>query len=234
MTIATFSAYIKTHERLLLACIAAGVLWFSIGHIEGIIAKHDDANLKQAQVTLATQASKDAALATQATEQAAQYKALADKINAQNAQLVAANTQLAAALTKQQKTDASLPLPDLANRWTALVPQAKPTATPTGLAVDTPGAVATVQQLELVPVQQLELMNARQETANDLSLLTASTGQVKTLTDEVSGLRLENTDEKAVCTQQLRVQADAARKSKRRWFIAGYIAGFVSRQLLAK
>ena len=232
MTIATFSAYIKTHERLLLACIAAGVLWFSIGHIEGIIAKHDDANLKQAQVTLATQASKDAALATQATEQAAQYKALAAKVDAENAALVNANATLAAALTKQQKTDASLPLPDLANRWTALVPQAKPTATPTGLAVDTPGAVATVQALEQVPAQQQELVNARQETANDLSLLTASTGQVKTLTDEVSGLRLENVDEQKVCTAQIAVVKAEARKSKRRWFYAGVIVGFLGRSAI--
>lgn len=232
MTIATFSAYIKTHERLLLACIAAGVLWFSIGHIEGIIAKHDDANLKQAQVTLATQASKDAALATQATEQAAQYKALADKINAQNAQLVAANTQLAAALTKQQKTDASLPLPDLANRWTALVPQAKPTATPTGLAVDTPGAVATVQALEQVPAQQKMLVNAQQELSNTNVLLTASTGQVATLSSEVSGLRLENVDEQKVCTAQIAVVKAEARKSKRRWFYAGVIVGFLGRSAI--
>jgi hypothetical protein len=232
MTIATFSAYIKTHERLLLACIAAGVLWFSIGHIEGIIAKHDDANLKQAQVTLATQASKDAALATQATEQAAQYKALADKINAQNAQLVAANTQLAAALTKQQKTDASLPLPDLANRWTALVPQAKPTATPTGLAVDTPGAVATVQALEQVPAQQKMLVNAQQELSNTNALLTASTGQVATLSSEVSGLRLENVDEQKVCTAQIAVVKAEARKSKRRWFYAGVIVGFLGRSAI--
>jgi hypothetical protein len=232
MPIATFSAYIKAHEKLVLAFIAAGVLWFSIGHIEGIIAKHDDANLKQAQVTLATQASKDAVLATQATQQAEQYKALAAQVAQQNAALEATNAALAAALTRQQKTDATLPPIELVARLNTLVPTAGATFTPNGVTLPEAGAVATVQQLEKVPVLTQELSNSQAEAKNDLSLLTASTGQVATLNSEVSGLRLENTDEKNVCTQQLRVQADAARKRERRIGIIGAVIGVILRSMI--
>jgi hypothetical protein len=232
MSITAISTYLKAHERLVLVAIVGLVLWFAIGKVDTLIAHHDAANLQQAQATLQTQQSKDAALATQATQQAAQYQALAEKVDAENVQLVQANATLSAALAKQQHTDASLPLPELANRWTALVPEAKPTATATGLAVDTTGAVATVQQLESVPVLTSELSNAKGQLANVDSLLTASTGQVATLNEEVSGLRLENTDEAKVCTAQIAVVKAQAAKSKRRWFLVGLVAGFLGRGAL--
>jgi hypothetical protein len=55
---------------------------------------------------------------------------------------------------------------------------------------------------------------------------------VATLNEEVSGLRLENTDEAKVCTAQIAVVKAQAAKSKRRWFIAGVVTGWVGRQLL--
>jgi len=234
MTLATTSAYLKAHEKLVLALVAGVALWFTVGHIESIIAKHDDAQLKQAQVTLQTQQTKDAALAAQATAEAQQYAALSTKVQQQNAQLVAANTQLATALTKQQKTDATLPPTELAARWNTLVPQAKPTVTPSGLAVDTPGAVATVVQLESVPVLSTQLENERTQLGNTQALLTASTGQTTTLNQEISGLHLELQDETKVCTAQVALVKAEARRSKRKWFLAGLIAGFLGRSATIK
>jgi urea transporter len=159
---------------------------------------------------------------------------LAEKVNAQNAQLVAANTQLAVALTKQQHTDAGLPPTELANRWLTLVPEAKPTVITGGIMVPESGAVATVQQLELVPVQQQQLVNAQKELTNEQSLLTASTGQVATLNEEVSGLKLEAVDQTKVCTAQVAEVKAAAAKSKRKWFVIGYVAGFLTRAALIR
>jgi len=92
----------------------------------------------------------------------------------------------------------------------------------------------TVDQLEQVPVLTQQLANSQAETKNDLSLLTASNAQVATLNTEVSGLRLEITDDKTVCQDQIKVvKADAA-KSKRRWFLIGVVAGFLGRSALIK
>ena len=234
MSLATISTYVKTHERLILSAVAALVLWFSFGHVEGIIARHDAAKLQQVQAVAQVQQSKDAALAAQATQQAAQFQALAEKVNAQNAALVQANATLAIALTKQQKVDATLPPTELVTRWNTLVPTASASVTPTGVALSDAGALATVQQLELVPAQQQELVNTQQELKGTQSLLTASQEHTATLTAEVSGLQTQIVDNKAECTAQVAVVKAEARRSKGRWFLAGYITGLVTHFLIAK
>ena len=127
-----------------------------------------------------------------------------------------------------------MPPTELVARLNTLVPTASATVTPSGIALPEAGAVSVVQQLEQVPVLTQELANSQAETKNDLSLLTASNAQVATLNTEVSGLRLEITDDKTVCQDQIKVvKADAA-KSKRRWFLIGVVAGFLGRSALIK
>ena len=219
-TISSLSAYVKLHERLIGLVLAAAVIWGVSGKIESVVAKHDKSQETQAQIVANAQQSKDAALATQAAQQAEQYKELSDKVAAQNDALVTA-------LVKQQHTDASLPPSDLIARWNTLVPQAGATVTSTGVALPEAGAVATVQQLESVPV-------LTQQLANTNSLLGASQKQVVTLDQEVSGLNLQLVDNQKVCTAQIAVvKADAA-KSKRRWFLIGVVAGFLGRSALIK
>ena len=233
-TISSLSAYVKLHERLIGLVLAAAVIWGVSGKIESVVAKHDKSQETQAQIVANAQQSKDAALATQAAQQAEQYKELSDKVAAQNAALEQANITLATALAKQQHTDATLPPTELVARLNTLVPTASATVTPSGIALPEAGAVSVVQQLEQVPVLTQELANSQAETKNDLSLLTASNAQVATLNTEVSGLRLEITDDKTVCQDQIKVvKADAA-KSKRRWFLIGVVAGFLGRSALIK
>src|SRR6266581_2634563 len=92
--------WLQKHERLVLAVIGGLVLWFAIGKIDTLIANHDHANLEQAKVVAAVQQEKNAATAALVSQQAAEYKALAEKTYAQNAQLAQANVALSAALTK--------------------------------------------------------------------------------------------------------------------------------------
>ena len=219
-TISSLSAYVKLHERLIGLVLAAAVIWGVSGKIESVVAKHDKSQETQAQIVANAQQSKDAALATQAAQQAEQYKELSDKVAAQNDALVTA-------LVKQQHTDASLPPSDLIARWNTLVPQAGATVTSTGVALPEAGAVATVQQLESVPV-------LTQQLANTNSLLGASQKQVVTLDQEVSGLNLQLVDNQKVCTEELKVQADQYKKSRWHWFWAGMAAGFLGRSALIK
>jgi hypothetical protein len=233
-TLATISGYIEKHEKLIVVLVLGALLYVGYGRVQAAVEKHDKSQETQAQIIASAQQAKDNALAVQANAQAAQYQALAEKVQAQNAALEQANITLATALAKQQHTDASLPPTELANRWTVLVPQAKPTVTPSGLAVDTPSALATVVQLENVPVLTKQLSNSNAELENADKLLAASNGQVTTLNTEVSGLNLQIVDNQKVCTAQIAVvKADAA-KSKRRWFLIGVVAGFLGRSALIK
>lgn len=233
-TTSTVSGYLKVHQALIIAVLAGLLIWFLAGKVESAIAAHDNATLAAQQVVTAAQVKANQALAAQVAEQAAQYKTLADTVEKQNAALEQANVSLATALTKQQKTDTTLTLPDLATRWNTLIP-----ATVGGLSVNNgqlaitdTAAHATVNELERVPVLQGELTNSQSEKINVDKLLTASTAQVDTLNSSVKGLSLQITDNDKVCKDQLSVVTADARKSKRKWFYAGFITGFIARQLI--
>jgi hypothetical protein len=225
-------SWLQRHERLVLAVVAGLVLWFGIGRIDTLIQNHDHSNLQQAQVVAQVQQEKNDALAKQIAQQAAEYKALADKVNAQNAALEQANVNLANALIKQQRTDASLPPSELANRWTVLVPQAKPVVTPTGIAVDTPSAVATVQALEETPALRAQLSNERTQLENAQKLIVDEGTQIATLNTLVTGKDALLADDAKVCDARVKVVKDAAAKSKRKWFYAGVAVGWLARQVV--
>ncbi len=243
--------FLLDHERLILCVLAAVVLWWGYGEYAKIRLDHDNALLQQAQIVAKQQATENAALAAQAQQNAqqvaqdkAQLQVLSDKLTAQNQQLVNANTALATALTKQQKTDASLPVPDLVNRWAQLAPGTNFSgAIGSGNNVDvTPSnALATVQQLEKVPVLTQELANETAAKANDDQIIVKQNQSISDLNTEVGtlnasvvGLNKTITDNAAVCADQIKVVKAQAAKSKRKWFIAGFVAGFLTRLYTAK
>ena len=228
--------FLLDHERLLIVGIAAIVIWLGYVKITNIIEEHDKAQLQQAQIVAAQQAEKNAALAQQVQQDAAQLKLLTDRLEAQNAQLENANVQLATALSKQQKTDATLPPTDLANRWMQLTPNMPPggvaVASNGTMNVTPAGAVATTQQLEQVPVLKQQLDNTEKAKANDEQIIAQQTTSIGNLDLRVDGLNKQIVANDKVCQEQIKVVKDEARKSKRKWFIIGWVTGFVSRQLL--
>jgi hypothetical protein len=220
--------FLKAHEKLLLVAIVGLGLWFAIGKVDTLIASHDNATLHQATIIDNERALVNEGLAQQAASQAAQYKELAAKLDAQNAALVQANTLLATTLAQRQKTDATLPPSALVARWNTLVPQAGAQVSPNGVTLPSVGAVATVQTLEQVPVLQSELSNTNGQLANVNALLAAEGQQVTTLTTEVGALHLQITDDTKVCQDQIKVIKDAARKSKFHYFLGGVVATIVT------
>lgn len=229
----SYISFVKAHEKILGMTLVAAVIFGGWSHIETIIQRHDASHEVQAQIVATAQAEKNAAIAAQVAVDNAAFSALQAKVTAQNAALIQANVALATALAKQQKTDAGLPLPELANRWLALVPDAKPTVTVDGgVFLPESGAVATVQQLEEVPVQAQELVNDQILITNGNDLAGVQTKQVADLNAQVSGLNLQIVDNGKVCDARVKVIKDAAAKSKRRWFLIGLVSGFIGRSII--
>lgn len=225
-------SWLQKHERLVLAVVAGLVLWFAIGKVDSLIANHDAANLQQAKVTAQVQEEKNQALAEQVSKDRLAYDALAAKIEARDAQLQQMQVQLVAALTKQQQVDKTMTPTELTQRWNILVPEAGAAVTPSGVSLPSEGARATVIELEKAPVLTQELTAKTEELGNANALLKASGQQVVTLNDLVSGLQLKAVDDAKVCSTQIAVVKAEARKSKRKWFLVGYVAGFLSRQYI--
>src|SRR5271156_2992974 len=243
--------FLLDHEKLIICVLAAVILWWGYGKYAQIRSDHDAAQLKQAQVVAQQQADQNAALAKQAAANAtqiaddkAQLQVLTDRLTSQNQQLVNANTALATALTKQQKTDASLPVPDLVNRWAQLAPGSNfsgAIGSGNNVTVTPSNALATVQQLEKVPVLTTQLANETVEKTNDDQLISQQNksisdlnNQVGTLNASVVGLNKQIVDNASTCADQIKVVKAEAAKSKRRWFVIGYIAGFLTRQFIGK
>jgi multidrug efflux pump subunit AcrA (membrane-fusion protein) len=226
--------FLLDHERLIIVGILGIGLWFGYGKYADIRAAHDNAILAQAKLTTDAQVKANQQLTAQVQADQAALQQLQTKLEAQNAALVSANTQLATALTQRQHTDAALPLPDLAVRWNQLVPTAIITAVPAGLAVDPAGAHATVAALEQVDPLKQELTNVTTEKQNDDLLLTQANKNIFDLNAQVQGATKLDTDHQAQCVDQIKVVKAEAAKSKRRWFVIGYIAGFLSRQFITK
>lgn len=226
--------FLLDHERLIIIVIAAALIYAGYVRVTNIIADHDTAQLKQAQVAADAQKAQNTQLAQQVATDAANLKALQDKLESQNAQLVQANATLASALANRQRTDASLPPTDLAARWQVLVPQAQPTVVSSGLAVSQTGAVATVQALEQVPVLQEQLKNETTQKNNDDQIMQQQGKSISDLNASVTGLNKQIVDNDKVCKEQIKVEQDKAQKSKRKWFLIGWVTGFLSRQFIGK
>src|SRR5271168_176768 len=229
--------FLLDHERLIIVAIVAVGLWFGYGKYAQIRLDHDNAVLAQAKVTADAQAKANQQLAQQVADDKAALQTLTDKLSAQNQQLVNANTALATALSRQQKTDASLPVPDLVNRWAQLAPGTNFTGaigSGNNVTVTPSNALATVQQLEKVPVLTTELANETTEKNNDDQLLTANAKSIFDINNQVAGATKLDTDHQAQCTALVADVKAKAAKSKRRWFVIGYVAGFLSRQFIGK
>jgi Tfp pilus assembly protein FimV len=226
--------FLKAHERLIIVAIAAVVIWIGIGKYQQIRLDHDNSVLAQQKLITDAQVKANQQLQAQVQADAANLQALQTKLENQNAQLVQANTQLASALANRQKTDASLPMPDLLARWNVLVPQAQPQPISSGATISQSGALATVQSLEQIEPLKQELANETTAKQNDDQIIGQQTTSITDLGKQVSGLNLQIVDQTTQCNDTIAVVKAQAAKSKRRWFIIGYVAGFLSREFITK
>jgi len=227
-----FRSFLKEHENLIIIIILALTFWVGLGKYNQGRLDHDKIVADQDKAALVAQVQKDQATSTLIAQQAAEMKALNDKVTAVNAQLEQTNVALATALIAQQKKDSTMTPTELTQRWNTLLPLAYAKVTPDGVTLPEGGAVATVEQLEKVPVLTAQLDAAHQEIQNDQQLVTESAKQVTTLNVEVVGLQVESKDAAKVCSDQISLVKAQAAKSKRRWFIIGWISGFLSRQAI--
>jgi hypothetical protein len=102
------------------------------------------------------------------------------------------------------------------------------------LSVTPDGAVATVQALEQIAPLKQELANETTEERNDQLLIGQQNKNILDLNAQVAGATKLDADHQVQCVDQIKLVKAQAAKSKRRWFIIGYIAGFLSRQFITK
>lgn len=236
--VTTSISFLKQHERLILVLALIAASFVGFGKYVNYMSARDTAKAQVTEQVLQTQIDKNAALAQQAQQNAQQYQALLAQVTAQNQALqlaiAARNTQT----QKQQQTDTTLPLPQLAARWISLASLPPDSIKPSADGVDVPAdaAVKTTQQLELIPTLQQNINDLQTTSTNKDKQITSLSGEVDTLNKQISGLDQTVTDANNNTKAQVAACEANAKKSRNKWakisFVVGYIAGFASRQAI--
>lgn len=226
------SHYVKTHEKFLAVVLGLALVWGVTGKGLDLITAHDQRKFNAATTAQQAQVAANAALAEKNATLATQYQAMAQQAQAQNAQLEKSSAALSSALQKQKATDTALPPSDLAARIVDLAAlpadSVKPQAGNT-FAVTDAGAVGIAQTLENVPVLQQQIVNVQQEKAIITQLLAQQTTRVDSLNATVAGKDLQIAADNKAHKDELKLVKDNAAKGKRKWFVAGYVAGLATR-----
>lgn len=229
-TIKNDLGWIQKHERILivLMVLLAGV--FCWNRYVNYAADHAHLVATVATQQLDEQKKANVQTANQVQQAAIVYQQTITALTQQNAQLATAISKRNQALTAQQGTDKTLPLPDLANRWQSIagLQPGDLTATQSGIVVSDIAARTTVEQLDRIPVLESDLVDTQNIADNNQRELDKANGLIGGLNAQVVGLAKQTTDQDNACKAEVAsVKADA-QKSKMRWFKAGVVVGFVS------
>lgn len=217
------SAFLKLHEKLIIIVLCLLTFGFLLYKYLDHSAAVADKKSLQADAVLQQQTTINNQLAVQVKQQEDTLTQLVVQVSKENAQLIAAIQTRTTATVVQQRTDKTLPLPDLATRWENLasLQPADITATASGLVLSDSGSRLTVQALENLPTLSQNLADTQAIVQNKDSQISSMTEFQSTLQTQVQGLNLQITDADKACKAQVSAINANARKSKMKWFLTG-------------
>ena len=222
------SAYLKTHERLIIVALAIALSAWGLSKYYDRAATLADARAVIADAHAAivdkTAAQSLATLQLALAEKDATNLMLAQ----QNAALAAAITSRQTAVVVQQKKDATLPPTDLALKITALAdaPPAEVTVEGDSIRLGRNASVSVAQALEVAPVLQASLNDETTIAKNTQVELDAANGFIVKQGGVITDLNTARTADGAKCTADLKQVTADAKKQNMKWFKRGIFVGF--------
>ena len=228
-----YIAFIKAHHTLVFLIGIFGTVLY-IGHL-WINRSYDTALAKNAvaQQVLQEQVTKNADLQKQQDARVQQYQALVDTLTKQNQTLVSGIVARNQAVATQQKTDATLPLADLAVRQQTLAGTPGITSTESGLVESAAAAVVVTQKLESLPALEQNVKDQQTVITNKDSQIASINTVTNGLNDQVNGLKVQIVDGQKACIAQVNEAKAVARKKKASWFVHGLEIGAIVGAYLA-
>jgi len=229
-TFASELTWLQKHERLIVV-----VLVLALGGWFG--NKWLNQSAENAKATLAVQQAASAAAASQADLAAKTYQAAIEAMSKANVALATAQTARNTALVKTQTQTATQAVNqpnEFVKTWQSLIPGTmggnivqQPIDLPDGthsqrFAVDLGPAIETVNTLESVPVLKADLADETALAANTQTALNSCQTLVEKQKTEIA-------EDKKTNDAEIASLKASARKSKRNWFIAGFVSGIATR-----
>jgi septal ring factor EnvC (AmiA/AmiB activator) len=228
-TIATTS-WLKTHERLIIVALFLLAGYFGLNHYLNNAAAASETRAKTAEAALVSQQTQNTQLAAQSASVLAQYQAMVTALSAQNSSLAAAAASRQVSVVAQQKTDATLPVADLANRLKTLGNAPEGSVSTLGNQIDltSPGAVAITQTLETIPALTSDLKDTQAALGATQAAQAKADEVIADQTKQITGLNLASVDQTKACTAQVAAVKAEGRKNSMKWFKRGFGLGFLS------
>jgi hypothetical protein len=214
--IKTELTWLQKHERLMIVFLVLLVgVWLGNKYLNNSAA--------EAQTKYSIAAAQLEQTRQEAAAAKADYQMTLDALTKQNASLAASVAQRQVVLAQRQTEIQTLPLPQVATRWQELIGGANDIVSSTmGLSISDGGARRTVSQLEQVPVLVADKADLQKIADNKQIELDKAGVLIVSLSKQVKGT--EDT-----CKLQVDAVKAQARKSKRNWFIAGFVSGIATR-----
>lgn len=208
--------WLQAHQGIILGILfLAGFLWLGNKYLDNAAAK------AQTEYAIAQLESKKAA--SQADLAAKDYQGVIAALTKQNNLLAANVAQRAAVLTKKQEEIKTLPLPEVAKTWQNIIGGDKDfLSSIDGLSITDAGSRRTVSMLESVAVLSADVNDQKVIIGNQQTELDKSSNLISSLNNLV-------TANDTTCKAQVAAVKAVSNKSKRTWFILGFVAGIGTR-----
>lgn len=233
-TIKNELSWLQKHERLLIVFLLLVASCFLGNKYLNYRVQHDTVASVQSEQVLEMQKQANDKLAAQIQTQQQQYNTMNQMWQEQNRALMSRIDADNQALKQRQQVNATLPLPELGNRWKTLLELSDGdlTANQTGITVSDKGARETVNQLERVPVLQANVNDLTVVNSNKDQQITKLNDLNSGLNTQVTGLNAQIKDKDKACNDQINLIKSKENKSKRNWFVAGTILGTAGKYLI--
>ena len=221
------TSWLKAHEKLLIVLMILLASSWGFSKYADLRVAQTEARANSAEQALTQAKTQDAQNRATVAQVTQQYAAIVQSLQAQNASLSASLAQRQVSLAVQQRTDASLPLADLANRLKTLgnAPEGSVSVSGSQVTLTQPGAISVTTTLEQVPVLQQDLKDETTIAANGQAELAQANVVITEQTKQVTGLKLTITDEEKACTTQVAAVKAEGRKNSIKWFRRGVLVG---------
>jgi hypothetical protein len=228
--ISTQLSWLQNYERIVIVALVLLAGSWGLNHFLNNAAAKAETRANVAEQALATQKTADAQNAATVAQVTQQYAAIVQTLQAQNASLAQAVASRQASLVVQQKADATLALPDLANRLKTLgnAPDGSISVSGGQVVLTQPAAVTVTTTLEQVPVLQADVKDDQIAIGNYEKELGEADTLYKAQTTEITGLNLTITDQAKACTAQVAAVKAESRKKQMSWFKRGFGLGFIA------
>ena len=221
-------------SHLVLVGVLAALCFGAVWEVENVIAKHDAATQQKYELIL--------------QQQTAATKALEDKLSSDEAvhaqEAAATQAQIAADQASMKQRDALLAV--LVQKIATYTPpqvvaDLQPklhagTATVQGdnVVLDLPAARDVDEQLSGIPTLTAKVSTLQSDLDRQTKVATDAQSDVQTANTALAAEQKKSVDAVAVCQAQIATVKAEARKGKMKWFLGGFISGFLVRVFTVK